>query len=90
MPALAMVMALLGVVRHTLAGHLEADHLVADRLHRLVGRELERGAHQVAVEDHVQVLVRGYASEQLLGEGQPVARPVLRCAIRVASSWNET
>ena len=34
--------------------------------HRLVGRELERGAEQVAVEDHVQVLVGGDAGEQLV------------------------
>ena len=43
------------------------DH-VGDRPHRLVRGELERGAEQVAVEDHVQVLVGGDPGQQLVAD----------------------
>ncbi len=48
-------------------------------------------AEQVAVEDHVQVLVGGDPGEQLVGDRvSRMARPVLRCETRVASSWKDT
>ena len=58
--------------------------------HRLVGRDLERRREQVAVEDHVQVLVGRDPGEQLLADRVVVNLPVLRCETRVASSWNDT
>ena len=49
------------------AGHPEPGDHVEDRLHRLVGRELQRRLHEVAVEDHVEVLVGRDPGEQPLG-----------------------
>ncbi len=45
--------------RQAVAGHPEAAHHVGDGAQRLVGGDLQGGLEQVAVEDHVQVLVGG-------------------------------
>ena len=54
--------------RHARAGHLEVLHDGIDRLDGLVGGQVERGGAQVAVEDHVQVLVGGDAGEHAVGD----------------------
>ena len=54
------------------------------------GARSNAAREQIAVEHHVQVLVRRDPGQQLLAIGSPVALPVLRCEMRVASSWNAT
>ena len=54
---------------HAVAGHTEVDDDVADRLHGQVGGELERGLQQVAVEDHVEVLVGRDARQHAVADG---------------------
>jgi len=67
MPAFAMMTELAGEVGHALTGHREADDLVTDRLHRLVRGPIQRGRNEIAIEDHVQVLVDSDPRQQLLG-----------------------
>ncbi len=54
--------------RHAVTGHPEVDHDVGDGAHRLVRGDLQGGLQQVAVEDHVQVLVVRDLRQQLLAE----------------------
>ncbi len=77
-------------VRHTRAGHLEVLDDIGHGAQCLVRRHVHTGTADVAVEDHVQVLVRGDALEHLVGDRVLAALPVLRCETRVASSWNVT
>ena len=62
---------LAGEVLDGRAGHLEGLHDLGDRPHRLVRRDLERRAEQVAVEEHVQVLVQRDPGQQLVGDRVP-------------------
>ena len=78
MPAMAICTDRPGEAVDGVSRHLERADDVPDRLHRLVGRELERRREHVAVEDHVQVLVLRDPREQLLADG------VLRVAAGVA------
>src|SRR5215469_1866818 len=55
--------------RYRGAWHREPADLVGDRPDGLVGRELKSGLDEVAVEDHVQVLVHRDPGEQSLGDG---------------------
>ena len=68
MPAMAICTDLRLEALDRVAGHLERGDHVEYGPHRLVGREVERGAEQVAVEEHVQVLVGGDAGQQLVAD----------------------
>jgi len=54
--------------RHGVPGHLEVAQHPVQRRHRLVGGDVQTGGRDVAVEDHVQVLVGGDARQQLIGD----------------------
>ena len=55
-------------IGHALTGHPEILDDTGDSFHGLVGREVKCGAAGIAVEDHVQVLVRGDAGKQPVGD----------------------
>ena len=56
-------------LRHRVSGHLEVAQHAVQGLHRLVGGDVDAGFADVAVEDHVQVLVGRDALQQLVGDG---------------------
>ena len=78
MPAFAICGGLAQEARDPGAGHLEGEDLVDDRADRRGRLDLERGVEDVAVEDHVQVLVGGDPDHD------PVGDRVVRVAARVA------
>ena len=51
------------------SGHLKTDDLIGDCANGLVGSELQSCSDQVAIEDHVKVLIHGDASEQPFDDG---------------------
>ena len=69
MPAFAICGGLAHEARDAGSGHLEGEHLVDDRADRSRRVELERGAEDVAVEDHVEVLVGGDPDHDPVGDG---------------------
>ena len=53
---------------HGESRHLEIAQHSVQRVHRLVGRDVDAGRRDVAIEDHVQVLIGRDAGQQLVGD----------------------
>ena len=80
MPAFGDRQGVLAEVLDTGAGHLELAHLALDRHHHRRRVDRERGGHQVAVEEVVEVLVGGDACHHLVSGG--VVQGLARVAVR--------